>query len=479
MLFETDGMRGRVVIIEDREDTIEHFADSLQEAGIFVEKFMEAKPALRFLEKQGDTVDCLLTDFQLPDLDGLEILQIVQKASPRLPVVFVTGKGSVRIAIEAMKHGAFDYLEKPVERSDLLAAVQSAIERRESAGSAQTVSTDKMPEEMLIGRSSAMLGVYKLIGRVAAMDTSALIVGESGTGKELVARAIHENSSAASAGFLAINCAAIPEQLLESELFGYEKGAFTGASGTRTGLFESAMGGTVFLDEIGDMPRLLQSKILRVLQQKTVQRLGSHKEHPVKFRLIAATHQNLEQMVIEDRFREDLYHRLAGLKITLPPLAERAADIPLLTNYFLQLYAHEFKLQHAAIEKEALELLIKQSWPGNVRQLQNVIRTALLYSRNLGINRKAIEEALAQSERLETSASRDTIAMWISSRLSDINLRTENNLLASLAGEFEGQMLRQLNEKLDGNRTKMAHVLGISRLTLRRKLEALAISPRD
>jgi DNA-binding NtrC family response regulator len=328
---------------------------------------------------------------------------------------------------------------------------------------------------MIVGRSPAMLEVYKQIGRVAAMDTPVLLVGDSGTGKEVVARAIHDNSRAAEVGFFPINCAAIPDTLLESELFGYEKGAFTGAAETRRGLFEAAEGGTVFLDEIGDMPRLLQGKLLRVLQQKVIQRLGSHREHPVHFRLIAATHQNLEKMVAEGTFRQDLYHRLAGLKLRLPRLAERSSDVALLANYFLQLYAHEFQLSHAAIEQEAVRLLENQPWPGNVRQLQNVIRTALLHSRNLGINRRAIELALAQNSAEDRSSGEDALGAWLMARLAAENLDETRDLHLRLVGDFERRLLEELGRRLEYNRTRMAAALGISRLTLRRRMAACGL----
>ncbi len=310
----------------------------------------------------------------------------------------MTAYGTTETAIEATKMGAFDYILKPFEIPAMLAVIKQALEagRFMRTPVKMNGSPDETAREAIVGRSKPMQDVYKAIGRVSTADATVLIRGESGTGKELVARAIYQHSLRAEKPFLVINCVAIPENLLESELFGYEKGAFTGAAHRRVGKIEQAHGGTVFLDEIGDMPFSIQAKILRLLQEKSIERLGGRQTIPVDVRIIAATNRDLEAALEQGRFREDLYYRLKVVTISLPPLRERREDIPLLTDYFLSRYASELDMNNPGITRAAVATFEDNQWPGNVRELANTIQKALIFSRGAPIQAEDIIQALSR-----------------------------------------------------------------------------------
>ena len=325
--------------------------------------------------------DVILLDLRLPDQSGLEVYQQIRRIDARIPVIFVTLAKAADAAIEAMKQGAYDYLFKPLDLHQLRRVVGEALEvarrMREPAVVAETA-PDPDADGAIVGRCPAMQEVYKAIGRVAAQDVPVLITGESGTGKELVARAIYQHGPRAKAPFLALNCAAIPENLLESELFGHEKGAFTGADRRRIGKFEQCNGGTLFLDEIGDMPLALQAKMLRVLQEQAFERVGGNETIRTDVRLIAATHRDLKAWSDEGKFRPDLYYRLGVFTIHLPPLRERGDDLPLLVQHYLRRFSRELGREVREVAPEALERLRGYSWPGNIRELQSVLKQALL-----------------------------------------------------------------------------------------------------
>src|SRR2546425_274748 len=316
--------------------------------------------------------DVILLDLRLPDQSGLDVYQQVRRIDARIPVIFVTMAKGADAAIEAMKQGAYDYLFKPLDLHQLRRVVGEALEvarrMREPAVIADTL-PDSDVDGAIVGACPAMREVYKAVGRVAAQNVPVLITGESGTGKELVARAIYQHGPRAKAPFLALNCAAIPEQLLESELFGHEKGAFTGADRRRIGKFEQVSGGTLFLDEIGDMPLALQAKILRLLQEQSFERVGGNETVRTDVRLIAATHRDLKAWSTEEKFRPDLYHRLSVFTIHMPPLGERGEDLPMLVQHFLQRFSHELGREVREVDPEALERLRNGSWPGNIREL--------------------------------------------------------------------------------------------------------------
>src|SRR4051812_3623339 len=325
--------------------------------------------------------DVVILDITLPDASGLETFRRIHALDPKVPVIFITGHGTTATAIEAMRMGAYEYLLKPLELDQLTDLVERAFEISRLMRVPAVVPEDPRPEEdadALVGRCPAMQEVYKSIGRVAPQDVTVLILGESGTGKELVARAIYHYSERSHGPFLAINCAAIPENLLESELFGHEKGAFTGADRQRIGKFEQASGGTVFLDEIGDMTPLTQTKILRVLQGQEFERVGGNEPIRADVRVVAATNRDLEKMVAEGTFRGDLYYRLNVYTVRLPALRDRGGDLTLLTEHFVRRYARELGKEARGVSPEAMEILRRYPWPGNVRELQSVVKQALL-----------------------------------------------------------------------------------------------------
>jgi two-component system NtrC family response regulator len=367
----------RILLVEDDANLRRVLAYHLERAGHSVVQAMDGVSALdRFRE---DPVDLVLTDVRMPGMDGIELLKAFRQMKPELPVVVMTAYGTIGDAVEAMRQGAADYLTKPVEKETLLLAVQKAgrvlsLERENRRLKEDLM--DKRPVEAMLGTSAAMQDVLETIRRVAPTDATVLVTGESGTGKELAARALHSLSSRADERFVPINCAALPRDLLESELFGHVKGAFTGASETKPGKFQQANGGSLFLDEIGDMDVGLQAKILRALQERVVDPVGSKKPVSVDVRLIAATHQDLSESVHEGRFREDLYWRLNVIPVRMPPLRERQEDIPILLGHFYRRYGGG-ELRY---EGEARALLEAYKWPGNVRQLQNLCqRLAVLY----------------------------------------------------------------------------------------------------
>src|SRR5712664_3274571 len=336
----------------------------------------------------------VITDLRLPGLNGLELVQQLHAARPRLPIILITAYGTTKTAIEATKLGAYDYVLKPFDIPQMLALVAKAADSNRLISEPVSLGESGTARDALVGQSMAMQSIYKDLGRVASKPINVLIRVETGTGKELIARAIFQHSDRANAAFVAINCAAIPETLLESELFGHERGAFTGATERRIGRFEQADRGTIFLDEIGDMTFGTQVKLMRVLQEKSLQRLGGKETISVDVRVIAATHRNLESAITANQFREDLFYRLSVVVITLPPLRERKEDIPQLVRFFLRKHAPELGVNEPSIHPDALEALSAQNWPGNVRELENIVRKMLLIAQGYTINTDHVSAAL-------------------------------------------------------------------------------------
>lgn len=427
-----------------------------------------------------ENFDVVLTDLRMPGLGGLDLVRQLHAAKPRLPIVLMTAFGTTETAIEATKHGAFEYLLKPFDMPELLDVIGRA-----AASSRRMTETVEMGDETtsaqaIVGRSRPMQGVYKEIGRVAGTPATVLIRGETGTGKELVARALYQHSDRATKPFIAVNCAAIPENLLESELFGHERGAFTGADQRRIGRFEQAHQGTLFLDEIGDMSAFTQAKLLRVLQDKVIHRVGGKDSIPVDVRILAATHRDLEQLIAAKSFREDLYYRLSAVVIRLPALRERSEDIPHLAAYFLRRFATELKLPSAGIQPEALHWLEVQPWPGNVRQLENVLRQAALLSRGYSISQAHLESvgAKAQESSAPDAAKSPTgssieasIDQWLKAAKSGDSL--DVHALAMEA--MERVLFRRAIDLAHGNQAKAARWLNVSRQTMRDKLRAFGL----
>ncbi|MGQ0637587.1 MAG: sigma-54-dependent transcriptional regulator [Planctomycetaceae bacterium] len=418
--------------------------------------------------------DVVVLDVRLPDMSGLEALDRIRTLDPHLPVIVVTAYASTETAIEAMKRGAFDYLLKPVPLEALRALVHRAIElhRMRSVPAIFGEADEPVQGDRMVGNSEAMQAVYKAIGRVAPQDVSVMILGESGTGKELVARAIFQHSPRAAGPFVAINCAAIAETLLESELFGHERGAFTGADRLRIGKFEQAHRGTLFLDELGDMSLGTQAKLLRVLQERSFERLGGAETIHSDVRVIAASNQDLEKLVDAGRFRRDLYFRLNDFTIRLPPLRERPDDLPLLVEHFLRVYNAALSKSVAAVSPEAMQRLQNHHWPGNVRELQGVIKHALLHCTGSilaedGFPLSIIGGAESSSPADEVFDLRQHVRNLLQSGVQDVYWK-------SLA-DFDRIVLSESLNHLQGNQAQVSELLGMSRTTLRNKLSSLGL----
>jgi len=366
-----------VFIVDDDRDTRESLRNLIRSAGLSAQTFSSAQ---EFLAAERPKVpSCLVLDVQLPGLSGLDLQQELAKAGVRIPIIFITGYGDIPTSVRAIKAGALEFLTKPVNREDLLHAIHQAIARDHTARQPNG-DTGTHNFEEIVGTSAALKAVLKQVGVVAPTESTVLILGETGTGKELIARAIHAASSRSRRPFVKLNCAAIPTGLLESELFGHEKGAFTGAIAQRIGRFELADGGTIFLDEVGDIPLELQTKLLRVLQEREFERLGSTRTLRTDARLIAATNRELRKMVEQRKFREDLFYRLNVFPIYVPALRERSEDIPLLVNHFAQRFARRMNRTIETIPAETMAVLTRYPWPGNIRELQNLIERAVILS---------------------------------------------------------------------------------------------------
>ena len=426
--------------------------------------------------------DVILLDLRLPDQSGLEVYQQIRKIDARIPVIFVTLAKTADAAIEAMKQGAYDYLFKPLDLHQLRRVVGEALEvarrMREPAVLAETA-PDSDVDGVIVGSCPAMREVYKAIGRVAAQSVPVLITGESGTGKELVARAVYQHGPRAKAPFLALNCAAIPENLLESELFGHEKGAFTGADRRRIGKFEQCSGGTLFLDEIGDMPLTLQAKILRLIQEQSFERVGGNETVQTDVRLIAATHRDLKAWAAEEKFRPDLYHRLGVFTIQLPPLRERGDDLPLLVRHYLRRFSRELGREVREVDPEALERLLAYPWPGNIRELQSVLKQSLLQASGPVLLPAFLPElaggrAGSVSDRSESSpppGANPGLVAFIRQRLAP----DATDLYADTHRQADRLLLPLVLEFTGGNQHQAARLLGIARQTLRQKLRDLGL----
>jgi nitrogen regulation protein NR(I) len=459
------------MIVDDDPQLRTSFEKILSGEGHGVKTASSGEAALAML--QADSPDLLIMDVRLPGMNGLETFQAVHKIEPKLPVIIMTAFGTTDTAIEATKLGAFEYVLKPFEIPDMLTLIGQALEAGRCMRS--RVEMDVAPEtgaaDAIIGRSRPMQEVYKAIGRAAPTDATVLVRGESGTGKELVARAIYQHSVRSARPFLIINCVAIPETLLESELFGYEKGAFTGAVNRRVGKIEQANGGTVFLDEIGDMPFSIQAKILRLLQEKSIERLGGREPIPVDVRIIAATNRDLEAALANGRFREDLYYRLKVVTLWLPPLRERGGDIPLLAEYFLARFARDMGMANPGMTPEARALLDTYSWPGNVRELANAMQKALIFSRGYPIHPEDVSRAMGgETQPREVSDVRadELLRQWLRQTLL---AGDGKDVFEACLDRFASLLISEALDLTGGNRSRAARLLGISRPTLLAKIE--------
>jgi two-component system response regulator AtoC len=446
----------RILVVDDDEITCNLLEEVLSKEGYVVHKALNGREAIEKGERR--PYDVVLTDIRMLDVDGMEVLRAYRHRNPETIIIMMTAFGSIETAIRAMKEGAYDYVSKPFKLDEIKLTIQRALEQRrlleENLHYRQELIT-KYKLENIVGRSPQMLQVYKTIARVAESRSTILIIGESGTGKELVARAIHFNSPRASRPFVAVDCSSLAETLLESELFGHVRGAFTGAVTSKKGLFEEADSGTCFLDEIGDISLTMQAKLLRVLQEHEIKRVGGTETAKIDVRIVAATNKNLDELVAEKKFREDLFYRLNVVSMHLPPLRDRSEDIPLLADHFLRKYAADNQKTVCRLSPEAMDLMIHYRWPGNVRELENVIeRAATLSSSNL-----ILPEDLPRRLQMETTQ------VSVGSLPSRIPL-----------SELEKLYIQKVLEETGGNKKKAADILGIDRRTLYRMATRLGLS---
>ena len=463
-----------LLIIDDERSALNKLGRIFREHGFTVLTAPSATEGLTLLAQQRP--DVVLLDIGLPDQSGFETFQHIHGRDNRIPVIFITGEGTTETAIEAMKMGAYDYFVKPLQLQELAELVKRAASMSHLMRVPAAAPEEPAPEPSyaLVGGCHVMQEVYKTMGRVAPKDITVLVLGESGTGKELVARAIHQHSLRSGGPFLGINCSAIPETLLESELFGHEKGAFTGADRRRIGKFEQCAGGTLFLDEIGDMTPLTQTKTLRLLQEQQFERVGGNETVRTNVRLVAATNRNLEELVAAGQFRQDLYYRLSSFTITLPPLRERGEDLHVLVEYFLRRFNPELGKAVQQIAPETMTILERYPWPGNIRELQNVLRQALLRATGPVLFPEFLP-AFLRKER-ETQSLPSSLEIAGLEEFLDERMRAgSQNLYSEAVVLLERDLLTYVLNHTGGNQAQTARILGISRLSLRSKIRSHGI----
>lgn len=472
----------RILVADDEESMRWVLSKALKRKGFEVDLAPDGRQALELIKD--NCYDLAILDIKMPGINGLDLLDKVRELKGDLLVVIMTAEASMRNAVEAMKRGAYDYITKPFDLDVIDAIMEKVARARDIRGQVSNLKQELKEryqvEKNIVGNSPAMREIYKTIGKVAGSDVTVLIQGESGTGKELVARAIHFNSGRLGRPFVAINCAAIPRELLESELFGSEKGAYTGAGERKQGKFEQASQGTLFLDEIGDMPLELQAKILRVLQEQEVTRIGGSQNISVDVRVVAATNQMLIEKVRRKEFRDDLYYRLNVVPITIAPLRERVEDIPLLAQYFLNRTCTEMSLPVKRISEEALELLTAHTWPGNARELENTIKRAVILSNDplltsldfAGLAERASVEPQSASPEASLEEIVDT---KLRACMHGIEKLDKGEIHAMVLEQVERPLIRFILEKTRWNQVRTADILGINRNTLRKKITELGI----
>jgi len=433
-----------LLVIDDDAVTRELLTEVLQDEGYTVEACESGKLALE--RAAHDTFDLAITDVRMPEMDGIAVTQALKAQQPSLQVIVMTAFGSVETAVEAIRHGAFDYVSKPMNLEEIKSTVRRALAERHLTDAPFEGAAPISDTSVVVGRSPAMVEVYRTLARVAPSRSTVLIEGESGTGKELIAAALHRHSDRAGGRFVAVDCGSLTDSLLESELFGYVRGAFTGAVGEKKGLFEEATGGTIFLDEIGDIGASMQAKLLRVLQEYEIKRVGGHEWIAVDVRVVAATNRHLEQLVEKGTFREDLFYRLKVVIITLPPLRDRREDIPLLAEYFVRRYAARSGKAIARVTPEAMQLLTDHAWPGNIRELEHSIERAV---------------ALANGQVLTP----DDLAPELKGSVDSALFRGAPTL-----EEVKRRYLAHVLQETGGNISRAASILGVERRSLQRML---------
>jgi len=467
--------QNKVWVVDDDRAIRWVLEKSLEKAAMNVRCFSDASELLKMLEKEQP--DAIVSDIRMPSMDGFELLKRIQEAYPALPVIIMTAHSDLDSAVSAFHGGAFEYLPKPFDVNEAVAVIERACnfgrsQREEKSEPAEELAE---PVQEIIGEAPSMQEVFRAIGRLARSHITVLINGESGTGKELVAQALHRHSPRVKQPFIALNMAAIPRDLLESELFGHEKGAFTGAQGRRAGRFEQADGGTLFLDEIGDMPAELQTRLLRVLSDGEFYPVGGRAAVKVDVRIIAATHQKLEELVKSGRFREDLFHRLNVIRVHLPALRDRREDIPLLLNYFLDRASSELNVETKILLPEVEKFLSKLDWPGNVRELENSCRWLTVMAAGKEIHMADLPPELLQSSESGVAASGDNWEAALRKRIENALQRGEQNIAKEIIPACEALLIRAGLNYTAGKRQEAAAALGYGRNTLTRKIKELGI----
>ena len=451
----------RVLVADDEQSMREFLEYLLDKESLAVRTVTDGREALDILRDDSD-FDLVISDLKMEDVDGLQLLRQVRELDADLPFIFVTAYASSDTAIEALKLGAYDYVTKPFQVEELRNLIRNALQTSTLKRQVKMLESERAQNSRLVGVSAPMLEIYKLIGTVSTSDSTVLIFGESGTGKELVANAIHESGGRKKGAFVSINCGAFTETLLESELFGYMKGSFTGAGENKKGLFETAEGGTLFLDEVGEMSPAMQVKLLRALQERKIRRVGGTVEIPVDVRLIASTNRDLEAEIENGGFREDLYYRLAVIPIQVPSLRQRRADIVTLVRHFIQLYNKKLGKKISGISEEALSCLERYHWPGNVRELENVIERALTLENAEFIQKDRLPEKV-RNQFAPIPASPPELD-------AEAGIKLENYL-----DEVERQFLVRALELAGGNQKKAAEILKLSYRSYRHRMERLAV----
>ena len=451
----------RILVVDDEEPMRHILGAMLQEAGYDVRCLASAPEALREVEQ--NEPDLVLTDVRMPGMSGLELLAEIQRRAPRLMVIVMSAYGTVDTALEAMKAGAYDYISKPFKPEEVVLVLKKAEERERLVRENRRLKAERQPRAAggIIGASPALAAVMKLVRKVAEVKTTTLIFGESGTGKELVARALHELGPRREGPFLAVNCGAIPEQLMESELFGHVRGAFTDAHQSRKGLFEEADGGTLFLDEIGELPLALQVKLLRVLQEGEIRRVGDARSIKIDVRVVAATVRDLPEEVKQGRFREDLFYRLNVVQVRLPALRERVEDIPLLVSHFVQRHRDSLGREPPTFTAQAMRRLERHAWPGNVRELENVVERAMVLSEGPLIDVDGLPERLVEAG---TTPPRGAAPAG-----DDLSIKRGSRAL-------EQELIKKALERTKGNRTRAAELLELSHRALLYKMKEFGIT---
>ncbi len=445
----------RILAVDDDPTFLSHITSLLHLQNYQVDTVTDPRKVMPMLTET--TYQCILLDVKMPGLDGMTLLEKIKQQYPHIPVVMISGQSTLAIAVDSIKIGAFDFIEKGGDTDRLLITIKNAVDRFNWQQERSRLLQELMEQYQMIGQSPAIQKIFHQIETVAPTDAKVLITGESGTGKELVARAIHLRSNRASQPYIKVNCAAIPETLIESTFFGHRKGSFTGAYRDQTGKFEEANGGTLFLDEIGELPLTAQAKLLNVLQEGEIEKIGFQRPQKVDVRVIAATNKDLQQMIREGKFREDLFHRLNIIHIHLPPLRERKEDIPLLTDFFLKQMSETYNKAIQGIAPAALQLMMQHDWPGNIRMLRHVLEKAVIFSNSPTISAEEIALALEIS--------------------SDTEKPTPlNTNLATYLENMERQFIYYTMIITGGNKARAAKLLGIDRATLWRKLKRFGLA---